>query len=106
MTFDTVITSVGGSWSGASNKFLIQSRGTYFFQLTIMGLYGPAGAYIRRDSTDIQEAFASGQHNIGVAAIAVQLDANTQISAYLGRGQVAGDGGARSFCHLTGFLLY
>ena len=99
-TFDTVITQIGGVWNGVANNFLIPTKGMYFFHLTIMAWNGQGGVYIRRDTTDIQEAFAPSSTATGTAAVVLELESLTQMSAWLNRGQVHGRGpGPQSYCH-------
>ena len=101
------MTEIGGVWNTVVNNFLVPQRGMYFFQLTVMAYHDRiGGAYIRRDTTDIQEAFAPLQHVTGTATVILELEALTQMSAFLSRGQVLGEGGARSFCHFTGFMIF
>ena len=105
--FDTVVTQIGGIWNDVANNFLIPTKGMYFFHLTIMAWNGEAGAYIRRDTTDIQEAYAPSHAVTGTAAVILELEALTQMSAWLNRGQVHGNGqGPQSYSHFTGFMLF
>ena len=107
LTFDTVVTQIGGVWNGVANNFLIPTKGMYFFHLSIMAKDGEVGVYIRRDTTDIQEAYAPSNGVMGAAGVVLELESLTQMYAWLNRGQVYGRGpGPRSFCHFTGFMLF
>ena len=107
LTFDTVITQIGGVWNGVANNFLIPTKGMYFFHLTIMAINGQAGVNIRLDTTDIQEAYAPSNYVMGTAAVVLELESLTQVSAWLDRGQVHGNGaGPWSYCHFTGFMVF
>ena len=107
LTFDTVMTEIGSVWNREANNFPVPMRGMYVFQLTIMAQNGNiGGANIRRDTTDIQQAFAPVQHVTGTATVILELEALTQMSAWLSRGRVRGEGGPHSYCHFTGFMLF
>ena len=75
-----------------------------------MAYNGRAGVYIRRDTSDIQEAYAPSSTVTGTAAVVLELEKLTQMSAWLNRGAVLGEaasgGGAHSYCHFTGFMLF
>ena len=79
----------------------------YFFHLTVMAYNGEAGVFIRRDTTDIQEAYTPSSTFTATAGEVLELESLTQMSAWLNRGQVHGYApGPLSFCHFTGFMLF
>ena len=106
ISFDTVITQVGGVWNGVAHNFLIPAKGMYFFQLTIMAVNGEGGAFIRRDNTNIQEAFTPNTQITGTAAAVLELETFTQMSAWLGRGQLTNRAVPHCHTHYTGFMVF
>ena len=105
ISFQNVITELGGSWNRVTHTFRIPVPGMYFFSLTVMkGGTNEDGmaAYIRRD-TDYSQKTHSGISGIsGSASVLLELNPNNQLSAWLDWGTIHSD----PYTHFNGFLLF
>ena len=94
VTFETVVTEIGGLWNRAANNFLVPTKGMYFFHLT--GLMHTTGqvltVYIRKDLTDVQRpnTYAPNYLNTGSAAVVMELEEYSQVSCWLTSGGFLG----------------
>ena len=106
VVFENVITEVGGLWNRVTNNFVLPIHGMYFFHFTLMAGSRDAAAYIRRDLTNIQAAYAQSITDTGSAAVMLELTQYTQMSCWLAQGTIYGAGSYGPYDHFSGFLLY
>ena len=78
----------------------------YFFYFTLMAGSRDVGAYIRRDLTNIQAAYAQTDTETGSAAVMLELEQYTQMSCWLAAGRIHGAASYGAYTHFNGFLLY
>ena len=105
VSFQNVITEVGGSWNRVTHTFRIPVPGMYFFSLTVMKggeSEGGMAAYIRRDTDYIQKTHSGTAGVSGTVSVLLDLNPNNQMSAWLDWGTIHPE----PYTHFNGFLLY
>ena len=105
ISFQNIITEVGGSWNRVTHTFRIPVPGMYFFSLTVMkGGTNEDGmaAYIRRDTDFIQKTHSGTSGISGSASVLLELNPNNQLFAWLDWGTIHSD----PYTHFNGFLLF
>ena len=90
ITFENVITDVGGNWNSVGNTFVVLTPGMYFFFVSVEKLSGAAGAAvsIRRDREDVQNIHVFGLYEMSSGSVLLQLTPGTQISCWLNSGAI------------------
>ena len=101
-----IVTEIGGIWNVHANNFLIPVQGIYFFQLNILANNNFARAYIRKDSTNIQQAFSASNVIEATATVILEVEALTQMSGWLTHGKVHGSDAHGSYTHFNGFMIF
>ena len=101
VTFERLITQVGGNWNPETNIFVVPVRGMYLFHFTLLSRGGTAAAYLRKDNTNVQSAYSHSASESASLMVIMEMQAGAQVSCYLVRGGIYG-----SYTHLSGSLLY
>ena len=105
VTFEHVVTQQGGIWNADFNNFIIPTKGMYFLTHTAMASGdGHVASHIRRDSTNIREAYANGRLVATTTSAVIELEAYSQMSCYLNAASTALHNNRNT--HFSGFLLY
>ena len=106
VTFQNVITAVGGVWNFSFHNFVLPATGMYMFHLTILAYNDIAATYIRSDSTNIQAAYSQRGSQSASALVVMQFAEMTEMSCWMGIGSLWGSGSFGPYVHFSGFLLY
>ena len=105
VTFQVVVTQQGGIWNTVVNNFIIPTKGMYFLTHTAMATGdGYVASWIRRDTTNIREAYAHGTFATTTTSIVIELEAYSQMSCYLNHATTSLHNNRHT--HFGGFLIY
>ena len=106
VTFERLITQVGGIWNRETNNFAVPVRGMYLFHFTLLSENGRATVYLRKDNTNVQAAYSQTHAESASLMVVMEMEAGAQVSCILAQGVLHAAYTYGAYTHLSGALLY